>query len=131
MPWVERISSLTKYISYISFLWCCDLVEKQSPFKPLKNWFWVLYFSQFWKIFPSQFDVVFIISTADHDFGLLVLISTVRKIKKIFEKMYESALFKKQAVTMIRQYLKQFFWSLFHSCVSDSSTEKKKFFNFF
>ena len=30
----------------------------------------------------SQFIVVFIISTADYNFGLLVLISTVRKIKK-------------------------------------------------
>jgi len=56
--------------------------------------------------FSSQFIGVFIISTADHGFRLMVLISAVRKTKNSL-KNNESALFEKQAVTMIRQSLQQ------------------------
>ena len=39
------------------------------------------------KIYRSQFIEVFIILTAEHGFGPLILIRTVRKTKKIFEKL--------------------------------------------
>ena len=70
--------------------------------------------------FSSSFIGVFIISTADHGFGLLFLISAVRKTK-VLEKLTNRRYFKKQAVTMIRQSSKQLFLSLLDIKNGDSS----------